>query len=505
MRSRLPVLIALLMFVPLAQGQAPDMIHTGMTGTMDGSSLQPMDATHIAIHWSVPTPYPPTQTPIARVSIDGGEPMVIPASLAGTPRDYTPVSMTDEHEVLPVYVAIFAAPLGSRITYQVGQGSSLSEERTVKALPRPTDAVRIVAGSYWGYEGYDRLGNRIADAEAPQVQTVEQMLTLDPDLFLMVGNMGLSSSNKPWNGFMRATEPIQSTVITMGAIASADASDNAMQFRERYALPHIEPLAYKVPGSDASVGNREEVPNELMYYGFSAGPAYLIALDTTALCKPQTVAPVAAPTPPPVPPCPVGQPDPEQINWLHDTLEDLREDYLVPWIIVYLNNGPYAFADDGDDLAVQQYLQPLFDTFNVDLVLHSNERIYQRSYPVRYGSIYKDNASLMPAGQGPVYVMVGSASGDPTKLIPGPWPAWMAQAGGLHGFVDVQATPTTLKVTARGTDGSVFDAFTIDKNLEANENAIITPPPRMPFLEPFAVLAAVGLAVMFARIRGGKA
>lgn len=502
MRNIALFLVGISLLTNAAAAQTPDQLHVGLSGTLASAELQPMDAPLVALQWSVPSPYLPNQAPIARVTIDGGASQDIPATLAGVARDYTPATATDESEALPTYAAVFSAPLSSSFTYQVGIGTSLSEPRTVNMVPGPNETIRIVAGASWGYDGWSRTGERVPGPIPAQERTMTQMLNRTPDLLLFVGEMALSSSNKPWDAFMRSTQPIQSTILTMGVIGTADTPENAHQFRERYVLPHVVPVSVQTPAG-SSVGNREELTTELMYYGFSAGPVYAIALDTTALCKSPNAA---GPTPAPVPPCDVGQADPAQIQWLHDTLEDVREDYPMPWILVFLNHGPYAYADDGDDVAVQQYLQPLFDAFGVDLVLHSNEDLYQRTYPIRQGVPQRDNDSLIPAGLGPVYVMVGAANGDDAKLLTSTLPSHIVKAGPLHGFVEVVADNLTLTVTALTVDGDVYDAFTLDKRLpNPAEDSTLAPTGRMPTIDLAVFVVTLGALLLLIRRRGGNA
>ena len=74
-----------------------------------------------------------------------------------------------------------------------------------------------------------------------------------------------------------------------------------------------------------------------------------------------------------------------QTRWLESTLAAARADASVDWIVVQLHQCPCssAAAGDGSDLGVRQEWLPLFDTYEVDLVLSGHDHGYERSFSVR--------------------------------------------------------------------------------------------------------------------------
>jgi hypothetical protein len=74
-----------------------------------------------------------------------------------------------------------------------------------------------------------------------------------------------------------------------------------------------------------------------------------------------------------------------QTRWLESTLAAARADASIDWIVVQLHQCACSSAPggNGSDLGVRQEWLPLFDTYEVDLVLSGHDYGYERSFPVR--------------------------------------------------------------------------------------------------------------------------
>ncbi|HEY2288148.1 MAG TPA: metallophosphoesterase family protein [Streptosporangiaceae bacterium] len=74
-----------------------------------------------------------------------------------------------------------------------------------------------------------------------------------------------------------------------------------------------------------------------------------------------------------------------QSTWLERTLAAARGDTSIDWIIVQLHQDAMSSssAGHGSDLGIRQAWLPLFDQYQVDLVLSGHDRDYERSFPVR--------------------------------------------------------------------------------------------------------------------------
>jgi Calcineurin-like phosphoesterase/Purple acid Phosphatase, N-terminal domain len=74
-----------------------------------------------------------------------------------------------------------------------------------------------------------------------------------------------------------------------------------------------------------------------------------------------------------------------QTRWLEATLKAARGDTTVDWIVAQVHHCACSSARDGNgsDLGVRQEWLPLFDRYEVDLVLSGHDHGYERSFPVR--------------------------------------------------------------------------------------------------------------------------
>src|SRR5580704_7768528 len=74
-----------------------------------------------------------------------------------------------------------------------------------------------------------------------------------------------------------------------------------------------------------------------------------------------------------------------QTLWLDATLAEARHDSSVDMIVVFMHQVPMSTSasGNGSDLGIRQAWLPLFDQYEVDLVLSGHEHDYERTYPVR--------------------------------------------------------------------------------------------------------------------------
>ena len=73
-----------------------------------------------------------------------------------------------------------------------------------------------------------------------------------------------------------------------------------------------------------------------------------------------------------------------QTQWLEATLAAGRANTSVDWIIVQMHQCALSSStDNGCDAAIRQAWVPLFDEYQVDIVVNGHDHDYERSYPVR--------------------------------------------------------------------------------------------------------------------------
>jgi purple acid phosphatase-like protein/calcineurin-like phosphoesterase family protein len=74
-----------------------------------------------------------------------------------------------------------------------------------------------------------------------------------------------------------------------------------------------------------------------------------------------------------------------QTLWLERTLKQARQDRGVDMIVVFMHQCAMSTSlpGNGSDLGIRRTWLPLFDRYEVDLVLSGHEHDYERTYPVR--------------------------------------------------------------------------------------------------------------------------
>ena len=202
-----------------------------------------------------------------------------------------------------------------------------------------------------------------------------------------------------------------------------------------------------------------------------------------------------------------------QKAWLEQELAATRANRDIDWVVVCMHQVAISTADkfNGADLGVREEWLPLFDRYNVDLVVCGHEHHYERSHPLRGA---EENRTLTPkpaslatdvidTTQGTVHMVIGGGgtslpsnelffnppqcrvivsvgSPDPTtgKRPPvyvqedAPWSA-VRNAAHSYGFAafsvdpgSERGGPTTMRVVyydVAGPDGRLapFEAFTL--------------------------------------------
>jgi hypothetical protein len=135
-----------------------------------------------------------------------------------------------------------------------------------------------------------------------------------------------------------------------------------------------------------------------LWYSFRIGSALFVSLDAddvvyqdagAFVAGPGALAPVAGTGNPAIEPGTSfyvrGYSGGAQTAWLERTLAAGRGDPSVDWIIVQMHQCACSSSatGNGSDLGIRQQWLPLFDRYQVDLVLNGHDHDYERSFPVR--------------------------------------------------------------------------------------------------------------------------
>ncbi|MFO0932842.1 MAG: metallophosphoesterase [Planctomycetota bacterium] len=323
------------------------------------------------------------------------------ASYGAVVSDAAPT--TDHELALPA-----AGPRVSRHFRLLADGLPLGGDHVARTLPAATDTVRLgVAGD---------VGTGGAGSRAVR----DVLAATDPDALLLLGDLGYENGTEadelagllaPWAGLLERAPAF--TVLGNHDVRTAGGA----------------PLLTAVPLPTNSADGSER------FYAVDLGPVHLAVLDSNGDLS------VAS----------------AQRAWLDADLAATTR----PWRVVAFHHPVYSSGEHGDTPGLASSLGPVLDARGVDLVLNGHDHDYERSHPVLAGSVTDATggpAYVDPAG--PVYVVSGGGGGELSPVGHGARTAVAIMA--YHGL-EVVATPTSLSVTARRTDGSVLDAFTLTR------------------------------------------
>ncbi len=161
-----------------------------------------------------------------------------------------------------------------------------------------------------------------------------------------------------------------------------------------------------------------------------------------------------------------------QYNFVKNDLGVVSKNPDIKWIVVYSYRPQYSSPSmhpgNGD---LRDTYHPLFQKYNVDLVLQAHNHNYQRSYPMKYNKatpsqpIVADvNSNYYRDPSGQIYVTVGTG-GAQLHRINGDAPYVAAQYTGF-GFLDISLINNGKTLTGifyASNDDSIKDTFTMIK------------------------------------------
>ncbi len=132
--------------------------------------------------------------------------------------------------------------------------------------------------------------------------------------------------------------------------------------------------------------------------------------------------------------------DPAQTAWLQETLASPTD---APWTIVAMHKPAYSAGVHGSDEAIQQQWVPLFEQYDVPLVLAGHDHDYQRSTPIG----------------GVTYVVSGGAA----TLRPAGHEDFTAVSTSTLHYVDLLAEDDRLTLRAIDHSGMLFDSVELTR------------------------------------------
>ncbi len=152
----------------------------------------------------------------------------------------------------------------------------------------------------------------------------------------------------------------------------------------------------------------------------------------------------------------------EQRSWLKSVLENTHQ----RWIVVMMHHPIYSTSRGRDYFYLRALFKPLFDQYNVDLVLEGHDHAYGRAAHIP-NSKFKDK-------QGAVYVGTHASpklydTGFSNKMDK------LATNTQMYQLLDVSGD--SIRFRAYTANGTYFDGFTIHKDASGNRNVTENAPP----------------------------
>jgi hypothetical protein len=179
--------------------------------------------------------------------------------------------------------------------------------------------------------------------------------------------------------------------------------------------------------------------------------------------------------------------DSEQYIFVKDDLAKAAVNPNVDWIVVSHHNQKYASSKYHEIPAGNIWnniYHPLFEQYNIDLVLQGHQHNYQRTYPIKYNSDSPANPIITDKStnnytnpEGQIYLTVGTGGAGLHGLNGNKAPYLITTEDQEHGFLNIDVTgsnnnsgTTMLVGTFYSNDGSgeMTDEFTITKSVESD-------------------------------------
>jgi glucose/arabinose dehydrogenase/predicted MPP superfamily phosphohydrolase len=169
----------------------------------------------------------------------------------------------------------------------------------------------------------------------------------------------------------------------------------------------------------------------------------------------------------------------DQYRFIQSDLEEAASSPNIDWIIVFYHRLAYSSPALLDSIPkIRNTYHPLFEKYDVDLVMQGHSHNYQRSFPIMYnnrttaGPIitdYNKTNYINPSGQ--IFATVGTGGAPDIHRFSGPQTRFTAVQFNAFGFlnIDVLHNGTMLEGKFYENNGTIKDHFTIVKSNKGNE------------------------------------
>jgi iron/zinc purple acid phosphatase-like protein C len=272
--------------------------------------------------------------------------------------------------------------------------------------------------------------------------TAENIQSKDPELVIAGGDASYDKSASCW---FEIIQPFQSKLkIAMGDHEYSDTSGGATGIIHQY----LKPL------------NLVKT-----YYSYDLNNAHFVFIDPYIDYEPGSA----------------------QYQFIENDLKTASTNPNIDWRFVVESVPMYTSPSKHPaDVNIRNIYHPLFDKYNVDLVLTSDNHNYQRTFPLKYNNgdssypiVANKDQNNYDTYNGVIYLVTGTAGRSHYKFE-GQAPYIVKQDDKNFGFLNIDVNGKTLKRTfyanqyGSGSDiestNNILDDFTISKKNTPNNN-----------------------------------
>ncbi len=179
----------------------------------------------------------------------------------------------------------------------------------------------------------------------------------------------------------------------------------------------------------------------------------------------------------------------DQFNFVKQELEKASKDPNIDWIVVYFHKPMYTSPSKHEGLtSLRDIYHPLFDQYNVDLVLSGHNHNYQRTFPLTFNTddsdrpiIVNKNPNIYSEIGAPIFITSGTG-GTGLHSLGAPQAEFNVKQFGKFGHLDIDVSrdaSNKLIGTFYDLAGNKLDEFTITKTLAStspSQSSSTTPP-----------------------------
>jgi|TARA_B110000014_G_C20089982_1_gene570515 predicted phosphodiesterase len=158
--------------------------------------------------------------------------------------------------------------------------------------------------------------------------------------------------------------------------------------------------------------------------------------------------------------------DKEQIDFILTDLINSKENDEIDFTIVFMHLPMYSSRIDGSFMDLRNELQPIFDSYGVDLVISGHTHIYERTQSLTFDEIItNENDCYYDNTEGQIYLTVGTG-GHSHVFFNQKHPWSIVQNHNDYGFLNLSIVEGEDIIIGKfvTNSGKIFDTFMIRIN-----------------------------------------